>query len=108
MGLYHLLQVNLNIVKMSRFHGALLILTDTTPFTAICFSLNWESSFQIEMANAIPLLWYKSLDKEKVFAFSHVLGWFYFREVELSCSEWISYMAMCMHQRNSSLPEDLI
>lgn len=56
MGLYHLLQVNLNIVKMSCFHGALLILTDTTPFTAICFSLNWESSFQIEMANAIPLL----------------------------------------------------
>lgn len=65
MGLHHLLQVNLNLVRMSLFHGVLLTPTDTSPFTDICCSHNQESSFEIKIANVIPLLGYKSLDKEK-------------------------------------------
>lgn len=75
-----------------------------SPFTAFCFILNWDSSLQLKMGTAIPLLWHKLSGKKGHPPLAVSWGDLGIREVELAW-EWMSPRT---HQSYSCSAEHLL
>lgn len=72
-----------------------------SPFTAFCFALNWESSLQLKMGTAIPLLWHKPSGKKGHPPLAGVI-W------ESGRWNWHEWMSPRTHQSYSCSAEDLL